>query len=73
MSGAPPSFHDLVRVVGKSSPLTSLDKLPRPLVGALPGYAPLVVSRVPWVPSDGLSSRLLTLVLYLCLAKKEPA
>ena len=36
VAGAPPSFHNLARVVGKGFLATSLEELLRPLVSVLP-------------------------------------
>ena len=73
VAGAPPSYHDLVQVVGKGSPATSLKELPRPLMGSLSRYTLLVLAQVLQALSEGVPSRLLTVVLQLCLAKKQPA
>ena len=70
MVGAPPSYHDLVQKLGKGSPATSLEELPRWLVGAHPGYTMLVLAKVLQALSKRVSSRLLLAVLDVCLAKK---
>ena len=73
VAGTPPLFHDVAQAVGKGSPATSLEELPRPLVSALPRFALQVLAQVLQALSVGVPSRLLTAVLQLCLAKKQPA
>ena len=68
VGGALASFHDLLQVVDKGSLATSLEELPRPLVGALPRYALLGLAQVPRALSEEVPGRVLIAVLHLYLA-----
>ena len=68
MAKALPLFHDLCRVLGKDSPATSRDGLPRQLVGALPRYALQTLAQVLQALFEGALHRLLTTVLHSYLA-----
>ena len=69
MARAPPSFHDLVLVVGKGSLPTSVQELSPQPVGVFLGYALQALARVLQALLEGARSRLLMAVLHLCLAK----
>ena len=73
VAGAPPTYHHMELAVRKGSPATSLDKMQRPLVSALPGFGLRVLVGILEDLASGTPSRLLSAVLHLCLAGRLPA
>ena len=67
---SPPTYHKVEQADEKGSQTTRLDKLPRALVSALPGFGLRVLVGFLEALAFGSPVRLLSAVLLLCLAKK---